>query len=162
GLERHMLRRTLIAAGLAVLIGAGPIAAPSSSPVADAAMRGDRDAVRALLKQGADANAPQGDGRSALHHAAERGDAELCDMLLYAGADANAKDAEWGQTPLIYAAAQNRADAIRLLIARGADPKVSTKTIDIAKQNALDRAATERQRKVLEAAVPKGQQPTAS
>jgi ankyrin repeat protein len=205
-------------------------AAPSSSPVADAAMRGDLDALRALLKQGADVSGAQGDGMSALHHAAERGDAEMTEMLVYAGAnvsamtrigqytplhlasqagsaavvqallkaganvaarttttgvtplhlaaatgnadvvkilldagaDANARDAEWGQTPLIYAAAPNRAEAIRVLLARGADPRVTTKTIDIAKQSALDRAASERQRKVLEAAVPKGQQPTAS
>ena len=40
-------------------------------------MRGDAAAVRALLKQGADVNAAQGDGMTALHWAAERGDAEL-------------------------------------------------------------------------------------
>jgi ankyrin repeat protein len=206
------------------------LAAASNSPVADAAMKGDREALRALLKQGADVSGAQGDGMSALHYAAERGDVEMTEMLVYAGAnvgattrigqytplhlasqsgsaavvqalvksgasvsarttttgvtplhlaaatgnaevvtilldhgaDANAKDADWGQTPLIYAAAQNRAEAITVLLARGADPRVTTKTIDIQKQSALDRAATERQRKVLEAAVPKGQQPTAS
>jgi ankyrin repeat protein len=83
-------------------------------------------------------------------------------MLLDAGADANALDAVWGQTPLIYAAAVNRAEAIKVLLAHGADPKITTKTVDIQKQNALDRAATERQRKVLEASVVKGEQPTAS
>ena len=44
-------------------------------------MRGDRDAVRALLQQGADVNAAQGDGMTALHWAAERGDAEMTAML---------------------------------------------------------------------------------
>ncbi|HEU0113056.1 MAG TPA: ankyrin repeat domain-containing protein, partial [Thermomicrobiales bacterium] len=97
-----------------------------------------------------------------LHLGAATGNAEVLKRLLEHGADANAKDGEWGQTALIYAAAQNRADAIRVLLAAGADPRVTTRTIDIAKQSALDRAATERQRKVLEAAVPKGQQPTAS
>ena len=58
---------------LAVLIGAG---APDA-PVADAAMRGDVDAVRQLLREGADVNAAQGDGMSALHWAAEHGDPEL-------------------------------------------------------------------------------------
>ena len=38
---------------------------------------GDRDAVKSLLKDGADVNAPQGDGMTALHWAAERGDPEL-------------------------------------------------------------------------------------
>jgi len=216
--------------GLGLLLIARAAAAPSSAPVADAAMRGDREGVHALLTQGADVNAAQGDGMTALHHAAERGDAELTAMLLYAGAnvsaatrigqytplhvasqagsvavaaallkaganvgarttttgvtalhlaaasgspdlvtllldhgaDPNARDAQWGQTPLIYAAAQNRSEAIRRLLARGADPALTTRTVDIAKQSALDRAATERQRKVLEAAVPKGEQPTAS
>jgi uncharacterized protein len=224
-MKRRFVSSATIAIGLSAIL-----AAASSSPVADAAMKGDREALRALLKQGADVSGAQGDGMSALHYAAERGDVEMTEMLVYAGAnvgattrigqytplhlasqsgsaavvqalvksgasvsarttttgvtplhlaaatgnadivkilldhgaDANAKDAEWGQTPLIYAAAQNRADAIRVLLARGADARVTTKTVDIQKQSALDRAATERQRKVLEAAVPKGQQPTAS
>src|SRR5205807_362246 len=152
-MKRRFISSATLAFGLSALL-----AAASSAPVADAAMKGDREALRALLKQGADVSGAQGDGMSALHYAAERGDAEMTEMLVYA----NAKDREWGQTPLIYAAAQNRADAIRALMAHGADPRVTTKTIDIARQSALDRAATERQRKVIEAAVPKGQQATAS
>jgi len=225
-MRRRLSVSVLVALFMTALVGA----APSSSPVADAAMRGDREAVRTLLKQGADVSAPQGDGMTALHHAAERGDAAMVEMLVYAGAnvgamtrigqytplhvasqsgsaavvrallkagasatarttttgvtplhlaassgnaeivkmlldagaDANARDADWGQTPLIYASALNRADAIKALLARGADPSITTKTIDIAKQGALDRAATERQRKVLEASVVKGELPTAS
>ncbi|MEC7847070.1 MAG: ankyrin repeat domain-containing protein, partial [Gemmatimonadota bacterium] len=57
------------------------------SPVADAAMDGDIEAVRALLTEGADVNAPQGDGMTALHWAAEAGDVEMVGMLLYAGAN---------------------------------------------------------------------------
>src|SRR5688500_9958603 len=57
------------------------------SPVADAAMRRDVEQVRTLLKQGADVNAPQGDGMTALHWAAEHGDAALAQMLVYAGAN---------------------------------------------------------------------------
>ena len=53
-------------------------------------MRGDRDGVRSLLKQGADVNASEPDGMTALHWAADRGDAELAGMLLYAGANPNA------------------------------------------------------------------------
>ena len=39
----------------------------ADSPLADAAMRGDRDTVRSLLKQKVDVNAPQGDGSLRLH-----------------------------------------------------------------------------------------------
>jgi uncharacterized protein len=211
---------------MAALVGA----ATSSAPVADTAMRGDRDTLRDLLKRGADVSAAQGDGMTALHWAAERGDGAMAEMLIYAGAnvaavtrighytplhlasragsaavvsallkagadtsaratttgvtalhlaasagnadvikllldkgaDANAKESEWGQTPLMFAAAQNRAAAITALIAGGADPTITTKFIDIAKQSAIERAATDIQRKVLEASVPAGTQPTAS
>ena len=49
-------------------------AAQSASPLADAAMRGDKAAVQTLLKQGADVNAAQGDGmtRAALGRRARR------------------------------------------------------------------------------------------
>ncbi len=58
------------------------VAAPNDTRVADAAMQGNREAVRGLLKQGLDVNAAQGDGMTALHWAASRGDAELAQMLL--------------------------------------------------------------------------------
>src|SRR5205823_10296241 len=75
--------------------------------------------------------------------------------------DANAKETEWGQTPLMFAASANRVDTIRTLLARGADPKITTRTMDIAHELALDRAALALQKKILDATVPKGQQPTA-
>ena len=50
-------------------------------------MRGDKAAVRALLAQKADVNAPQSDGATALHWAVYRGDKELADMLMRAGAN---------------------------------------------------------------------------
>ncbi|MGH9348328.1 MAG: ankyrin repeat domain-containing protein, partial [Vicinamibacterales bacterium] len=206
------------AVGAAALCSAAMLAAaPTNAPVADAAVRGDRHAVRALLQQGADVNAAHGDGMTALHWAAERGDAEMAEMLVYAGAnvaagtrigqytplhiastagsapvvqtllnagagvdarstntgvtalhlaaasgdpavvtllldhgaEANAREAEWGQTPLIFAAAQNRVEAVRVLLARGADPGIATRTADLAHHALIDRAATERQRKVL-------------
>ena len=217
----------LCALGISAVLAAQ---APPRALVADAASKGDLNAVRTLLKQGADVNTPRGDGMTALHFAADRGDVAMTEMLVYAGAnvaavtrighytplhlasragnaavaqalvkagadvsartttsgvtplhlaalsgnrevvtllldkggDANAKESEWGQTPLMFAAAENRAEAIRVLLARGADATIKTKTIDIAHQSALDRAAADRQKKVLEASVAKGQQPTPS
>jgi ankyrin repeat protein len=221
-----MKRVLTVGVGLAMTAWLG--AAPSPSSVADAAMKGDRDAVRALLKQGADVSAAKGDGMTALHFAAERGDAALTEMLVYAGAnvgavtrigqytplhlasragsaavvaalikaggsvsartttsgvtplhlaaasgsaavvtvlldhgaEADARESEWGQTPLMFAAADNRVEAIRVLLGRGADATIKTKTIDIAHQSQLDRAAANLQKKVLDTAVPKGQQAT--
>ena len=221
-----MKRVLTVGAALAMTAWLG--AAPSPSSVADAAMKGDRDAVRSLLKQGADVSAARGDGMTALHFAAERGDAVMTEMLVYAGAnvsavtrigqytplhlasragnpavvqallkaganvsartttsgvtplhlaavsgsaaivtlllehgaDADAKESEWGQTPLMFAAAENRVDTIGALLDYGADTTVVTKSIDIAHQSQLDRAAGNVQKKVLDAAVAKGQQPT--
>ena len=70
------------------------------SPVADAAMKGDIEAVRALLKDGADVNAAQGDGMTALHWAAEAGDVEMVGMLLYAGAGLESVTRLGDYTPL--------------------------------------------------------------
>src|SRR5258706_710091 len=223
-----MKRACIVSVGAALLMTAWLGAAPSPSSVADAAMKGDRDAVRALLKQGADVSAAKGDGMTALHFAAERGDAAMTEILVYAGAnvaavtrighytplhiasragnaavvqalvkagadvsartttsgvpplhlaassgnaavvellldhgaDVDAGESEWGQTPLMFAAAENRVAAIRLLLERGADATIKTKTIDLAHQSQLDRAAGNLQKKVLEAAVVKGQKPT--
>ena len=72
------------ALAIIALLLAGPNA---SGPVADAAMRGELEAVRALLEQGADANEAQGDGMTALHWAARHGDAEMAQLLITAGAN---------------------------------------------------------------------------
>ena len=74
--------------------------------------------------------------------------------LLDAKADVNAKENEWGQTPLIFAASLNRVDAVKALLARGADPNVTSKTVDLQKHIPLDRAASNALAKVLETAVP--------
>ena len=93
-----MKRVSTVGAALAMTAWLG--AAPSPSSVADAAMKGDRDAVRALLKQGADVSAAKGDGMTALHFAAERGDAAMTEMLVYAGANVAAVTRIGQYTPL--------------------------------------------------------------
>jgi ankyrin repeat protein len=225
------MRRCLQVA-FVVCLAPAIVAAQSAAPIADAARRGDTDAVRALLKQGADVSAALGDGMTALHWAAERGDLATAEMLVYGGAnvaavtrighytplhlaakagsgpvvrallkagaiadakatpsgvtplhlaaasgstdavaalldnvkgaDVNAREAEWQQTPLIFAASQNRVEVIDLLIKRGADVKAVSKAVDLGRQQQTDRAAVQLQRRILEATVAKGQEPTAS
>src|SRR5581483_833016 len=74
-----------LSAAVALSIAAAPYL-PSASPVADAEQRGDSAAVRDLLRHGADVNAAQGDGMTALHWAAMHDDAAQAKMLVYAGA----------------------------------------------------------------------------
>ena len=112
-------RLVAVAAAIAALVAATPRAA--DSPVADAAMAGDIAAVRALLADGADVNAAQGDGMTALHWAAEHGDARLAEMLLYAGAVVEPVTRIGGYTPL-HIAARTGSDAVALmLLGAGAD-----------------------------------------
>ena len=93
-----------MAVSLTALLGAAP-----SAPVADAAQQGDRDGVKALLKQAADVNAAQGDGMTALHWAALKNDADLAQMLLYAGANVRAMTRIGSYTPLVLAARNGNA-----------------------------------------------------
>ena len=95
--------------------------AAGKSDVADAAMRGDTAAVRALVAQKAGVNAPQGDGATALHWAVYRANKELADVLIRAGANVKASNRE-GATPLWLASVNGDAAMIAALVAAGADP----------------------------------------
>jgi ankyrin repeat protein len=125
------LRLSLYA--LALLTAGTVVAAapPSTSPVADAAMRGNRDAVRSLLQQGADVNGAQGDGMSALHWAADRGDAELTAMLVYAGANPGAVTRIGQYTPLHLAARSGNVEAVKTLLGAGAAVDARTSTTGV-------------------------------
>src|SRR5436309_13999480 len=116
-----MMRKRFVAVvGAAVALSAWLYAA-AAAPVADAAMQGDRDAVKALLKQAADVNGAQGDGMTALHWAAMKNDAELTETLLYAGANVRSKTRLGNYTPLILAARSGNAAVLEPLIKAGAD-----------------------------------------
>ncbi|MYA41357.1 MAG: hypothetical protein F4Z31_06360 [Gemmatimonadetes bacterium] len=99
-----------------------PAAVGHDSPVADAAMRGDAAAVRDLIADGADVNAAQGDGMTALHWAASNRDPGLAHMLLEAGADIGAGTRIGRYTPLHVAAQAGAGEVVELLLGAGADP----------------------------------------
>jgi cytohesin len=94
--------------------------------VADAAMHGNRETVRALLKQGGDVNAAQGDGMTALHWAASNNDVELAAMLIHAGANVRAATRINGFTPLMMAARSGHAAMVGALLDSGADPEATS------------------------------------
>jgi ankyrin repeat protein len=90
------------------------------SPLADAAMNGDRAAVRSLLQKKADVNAPQADGATALQWAAYRDDLELADLLISAGANPKMANRE-GATAMQLASLRGSAPMIEKLLNRGAE-----------------------------------------
>ena len=116
-------------AGQAPPVGAARAAvAPAPGAVAEAAMRGEADAVRVLLTKGADVNGAQGDGMTALHWAAERGDGTLATALLAAGAKVSVVTRLGGYMPLHLAARAGHADVVRLLVAAQAPVDALTTT----------------------------------
>ncbi len=96
------------------------------APLADAAMRGDTSQVRALLRDGADVNAAQGDGMTALHWTATRGDAAVARMLIVAGARLDATTRNGSYTPLHLASRSGKAAVVEVLLDAGADVNAAT------------------------------------
>lgn len=71
-----------------------------------AALHGKTEAIRPMLRGGADASAPSRtlySHATPLHHAVSSGSLESVQELLDAGADPNATDSVWGGTPLAWA-----------------------------------------------------------
>ncbi len=121
--RNQTVTRLILAGALCLpvfLRAAGPAA------VADAAQAGDREAVKALIRQAVDVNGAQGDGMTALHWAAQNNDADLTRMLLYAGANVRATTRINGYTPLLVAARAGHAAAMAPLLEAGADPNAAT------------------------------------
>ncbi len=103
-------------------------ASPSTELLFEAAGQGDLDRVRALLEQGVDVNAAQGDGMSALHHAARAFDVAVAELLIGAGANLEAKTRLGDHRPLHVASASGRSGVVALLVAAGADVNALTTT----------------------------------
>jgi ankyrin repeat protein len=104
--------------------------------LADAAMHRDMAAVRSMLNQKADVNAPGADGTPALHWVVRVDDLETARLLIQAGANATMAD-RYGVTPISLAASNGNAAMIKLLLAAGADAN----SVDPTGETALMTAA---------------------
>jgi len=95
-----------------------------------ACQNGSAAMVGKLLAAGADPNAAGPDGQTPLMIAARTGNPETIAALFNHGANVNAKDAVGQQTALMSAVTENHTDAVRLLIAHGADVNARTPIIE--------------------------------
>jgi len=116
--------RSLVGWGGVVLISAVTLGASGDSRLIEAVRTGNIEAVRALLKDHVDANAPQADGATALHWAAHRDDLTAVDLLIHAGARVNAAN-DLGATPLYLACTNRNAAMVKKLLAAGANPNAA-------------------------------------
>ena len=101
--------------------------ARADTPLVDAVKRQDGAAVEALLTAGADADAAQPDGATALHWAVHLDDAPIVEQLILAGATVDATN-EYGVTPLSIACGNGSAPLVERLLEAGADPNLARPT----------------------------------
>ena len=92
----------------------------------EAAYENDLAAVQAFLAKGADIEARDRDGDTALHMAAIQAGPAVIAALIAGGADPNARSTE-GQTPLFHAAEHGNLQAVKALLAAGADVNARNK-----------------------------------
>jgi uncharacterized protein len=109
---------------IAVLLCVPPELVAGNSPLADAAEKQDRAAIRKLVKENADVNASQPDGMTALHWAAYLDDFEIAKALTGAKANVGATN-RYGVTPLALACQNGNTEIVDLLLANGADPNTT-------------------------------------
>jgi uncharacterized protein len=116
--------KPLLRVALAALLAATTTVSAdrSGTPLVEAIQSGNRDAVRAILKNPAAAHAVEADGTTPLHWAARADDLETVALLIKAGANPKAAN-RYGVSPLSLAAINGNAKLIEALIAAGADAK---------------------------------------
>jgi glutaminase len=99
-----------------------------------AASEGDVQGIRRLVVQGADLDAADYDGRTALHLAASEGRDEIVEHLLRRGVNPRPVD-RWGNTPLDDARRGGQGEVIRLLESHGADVRGARRKNDVKSQD---------------------------
>jgi ankyrin repeat protein len=116
--------RVLKASGVSVLaavIFMTAAGASGDSALTKAVKSGDVQAVRALVKSGADVNAKSGDGSTPLLWAAHSGNVEMARALIAAKAAVDTAN-DYGITPLLYASGVGDSAMVDVLLRGGANP----------------------------------------
>jgi ankyrin repeat protein len=99
------------------------------TPLELACEAGNPEIVRLLLKSGANANQPLRNGETPLMMAARTGRVPVLEVLLAHGAKIDEREKLRGTTALMWAAANSNPEAVRLLVAKGADVNARSATV---------------------------------
>ena len=95
--------------------------AGDDTPLIAAIEKSDPEIVTMLLQAGADLKATGTFGRTPLESACSKNAVAIMEILISRGADVNERVKSERGTVLMFAAANNLPDAVRLLLAKGAD-----------------------------------------
>ncbi|HEY5620003.1 MAG TPA: ankyrin repeat domain-containing protein [Vicinamibacterales bacterium] len=128
---------------------AAPTAARADARVLDAVLKGDRNALRELLRNHADPESAQPDGSTALMLAAERGEVGIADLLIRAHANVNAAN-DYGATALWVASAGGHVAVIKVLLNAGANPNAPLLSGETPLMTAVDNGQIEAVRLLLD------------
>lgn len=122
-LEHSVTHRQTNVTKMLLKMGADPnaLGTKGTTPLADAALKGDLENIRILLERGARANTVGQTGTQPIHDAALGDSAEVIRELVMKGADVNARTRDESQTPLHIAATMGKMKAAEALAALGAD-----------------------------------------
>ena len=91
-----------------------------------AAMDGEVDTIKELVKQGAKINVQDSQGRTSVMIATYQNDAATVKALIELGADVNIQD-KMKNSPFLYAGAEGYLEILKLTIKAGADPAITNR-----------------------------------
>ena len=112
-----LFRTSIIAALMGLMFGA----VAAECPLCKAASKGNLAEVKRLITAGADLNALDSYGATALHRAAIKNRPKIAKMLLAAGADVDVNSSR-GHTALHWATQSGNAEVVKVLLDAGANP----------------------------------------
>src|SRR6185436_17091542 len=92
-----------------------------ATPLSEAAVVGNVQVLKKLLSAGADVESANGDGQTALMIIARTSNVEAAKLLISKRARVNAVEQWRGQTPLMWAAAENQPAMVKVLVDHGAN-----------------------------------------